>query len=143
MGQDYLEANRRYEGRSRYVHAAMCCLFDYETKLTRYLIEGLQQLPGLKVQGITAADAMQRRVPTVSFTAAGMPSAGIAAALAQRNIFVWSGHNYAVEAAKALGIYDSGGCVRVGPVHYNSIEELDRLLIALEEILARPLKKVL
>jgi cysteine desulfurase family protein (TIGR01976 family) len=143
MAQDYLECNRRYEGRSRYVHAAMHCLFDYETKLTRHLISGLQELPGVKVQGITAADAMRRRVPTVSFTAAGMPSADIAAALAQRNIFVWSGHNYAVEAARALGTYDSGGCVRVGPVHYNSIQELDSLLVALEEILARPLKKAL
>jgi selenocysteine lyase/cysteine desulfurase len=48
-----------------------------------------------------------------------------------------------VEAARALGTYDSGGCVRVGPVHYNSIQELDSLLVALDEILARPLKKAL
>lgn len=137
MAQDYLKSTERYTGRSRYVHAAMCCLFDYETTLARHLIEGLRQLPGVKVHGITGADAMARRVPTVSFTAAGMSSADIAQALAKKNIFVWSGHNYAVEAARALNIYDSGGGVRVGPVHYNSVEELDRLLGALEEILPR------
>jgi cysteine desulfurase family protein (TIGR01976 family) len=136
MAADYIKGNDRYAGRSRYVHAAMCCLFDYETTLARHLLEGLRELPGVKVHGITAADAMKRRVPTVSFTATAVSSADIARALANRNIFVWSGHNYAVEAARALGIYESGGGVRVGPVHYNTIEELDRLLAALDEILS-------
>jgi selenocysteine lyase/cysteine desulfurase len=79
---------------------------------------------------------MMRRVPTVSFTHADLASATIAHALAARNIFVWSGHNYAVEAAKVLGIYDSGGAVRVGPVHYNSPDEVDQVLIALEDIVS-------
>ena len=135
MAQGHIKDNERYLGRSRYVHAAMCCLFEYETTLARHLIEGLRQLPGVRVLGITAADAMKRRVPTVSFTAAGVSSAAIAEALAKKNIFVWSGHNYAVEAARALGIYDGGSGVRIGPVHYNSLEELDRLLTALEDIL--------
>ena len=144
MAQGHRKDNERYAGRSRYVHAAMCCLFEYETTLARHLIDGLRQLPGVRVLGLTAADAMKRRVPTVSFTAAGVSSAAIAEALAKKNIFVWSGHNYAVEAAKALGIYDGGSGVRVGPVHYNSLEELDRLLTALEDILpAQPRKKAL
>jgi cysteine desulfurase family protein (TIGR01976 family) len=144
MAQDYTKSNQRYAGRSRYVHAAMCCLFDYETTLARHLIDGLKQLSGVTVLGITAADAMKRRVPTVSFTAAGVSSSAIAEALAKKNIFVWSGHNYAVEAARALGIYDSGSGVRIGPVHYNSHQELDRLLTALEDILpARRRRKAL
>jgi cysteine desulfurase family protein (TIGR01976 family) len=144
MAQGHRKDNERYAGRSRYVHAAMCCLFEYETTLARHLIDGLRRLPGVRVLGITAADAMKRRVPTVSFTAAGVSSAAIAEALAKKNIFVWSGHNYAVEAVKALGIYDGGSGVRVGPVHYNSLEELDRLLTALEDILpAQPRKKAL
>jgi len=88
------------------------------------------------VQGITAAGRMHWRVPTVSFTHATIQPDAIAMALAERNIFVWSGHNYAVEAADALGILESGGAVRVGPVHYNSIAEIDTLLTALEPILA-------
>ena len=64
-----------------------------------------------------------------------MDPALIAEKLAAQNIFVWSGHNYAVEPAKLLGIYENGGAVRVGPVHYNSIEEIDELIAALEPIL--------
>jgi selenocysteine lyase/cysteine desulfurase len=97
----------------------------------------LQQIPGVRVQGITQPDALQRRVPTVSFTVEHAAPADVARALAERNIFVWSGHNYAVEPAMALGIYEKGGVVRIGPVHYNSIGELDRLLTALEEVLPR------
>ena len=120
--------------RSRNIHAAMDYLFEYEATLARRLVDGLTQIPGVKVQGITAADAMDRRVPTVSFTHNNRKSSFIAEELAKRNIFVWSGHNYAVEAAKTLGIYDSGGVVRVGPVHYNSIDEIDTLLQVVSEL---------
>jgi selenocysteine lyase/cysteine desulfurase len=79
---------------------------------------------------------MDRRVPTVSFTVDDVASDAIAEELAARNIFVWSGDYYAVEVAKSLGIYDAG-VVRIGPVHYNSIAEIDQLLIALDNILPR------
>jgi selenocysteine lyase/cysteine desulfurase len=115
----------------------MRCLFEYETTLAQRLLEGLAQLPGVRVQGIAAAGALARRVPTVSFTVDRQTPAEIAKALARRGVFVWSGHNYAVEPARWLGIYDHGGVVRVGPVHYNSIEEIDRLLAELAEILPR------
>ena len=87
------------------------------------------------MQGITNPEAMHRRVPTVSFTHDKQAPAETARALGERNIFAWNGHNYAIEPAKALGILDSGGAVRVGPVHYNSAEEIDELLNALEDIL--------
>jgi len=137
FASNYQDRNREYEGRRLHVHSAMDCLFDYETGLSSRLIDGLQQLPGARVRGITAKDAMARRVPTVSFTVDGVRPATIAEFLAGKNIFVWSGHNYAVEAAMALGIYDSGGAIRVGPVHYNTKDEVDAILIALDEILPR------
>ena len=133
----YHDQNQKFEGRRLHVHSAMDCLFEYETELSVRLIDGLQQLAGVRVQGITVKDAMARRVPTVSFTVDGVAPASIAESLAQKNIFVWSGHNYAVEAAMALGIYDSGGAIRVGPVHYNTKDEIDAILIALDEILPR------
>ena len=114
----------------------MQVIFDYEQELSSHLVSGLQTLPGVTVQGITAAERMNWRVPTVAFTHASVLPAVIAKTLAERNIFVWSGHNYAVEAAGALGILESGGAVRVGPVHYNSIAEIGTLLAALEPILA-------
>ncbi|MFQ6005226.1 MAG: cysteine desulfurase-like protein [Woeseia sp.] len=137
MAGDFQEQNQQYQGRRRHVHAAMDCLFDYETGLAIHLIDGLQQLPGVRVQGITAKDAMDRRVPTVAFTVDGVAPATIAESLAKRNIFVWSGHNYALEPVKALGIFETGGAVRIGPVHYNNSDEIDALLISLDETLPR------
>jgi len=137
MAADYYEHNQHFDGRCQDLHAAMDFLFDYEAELASHLISGLQQLPGVKIQGISDPSAMRRRVPTVSFTVTGDSPDRIAKALAQDNIFVWSGHNYAVEAASALGIMNSGGVVRVGPVHYNTIDELDQLLASLQTILDR------
>lgn len=137
MAKSFMASNKRYQGRCRAVHAALDYLFDYERSLASHLIRGLRQLPGVRVLGISDDNAMERRVPTVSFVAAGTESAVIAEQLAQRGIFVWSGHNYAVEAARVLGIYDTGGAVRIGPVHYNSVDEADTLLNALNDILPR------
>jgi selenocysteine lyase/cysteine desulfurase len=123
-------------GRPQALRAAMDLLFDYEKELTAHLIDGLLQIDGITVQGITAREGLDRRAPTVSFTHASTSPDHIAESLARQNIFVWSGHNYAVEVAKALGIVDSGGVVRVGPVHYNSVAEIDEFLGALSEILS-------
>lgn len=136
MGGEHVTRNERYPaGRRRFVHAAMDCIAEYEAGLAARLVEGLTRLPGVKVQGITAPEALARRIPTVSFTSATRTPDAIARALAEQGIFVWSGHNYAVECAMALGIYDTGGAVRIGPVHYNGADEIDRLLQALETIL--------
>jgi cysteine desulfurase family protein (TIGR01976 family) len=123
-------------GRRRYLAAALDCLFAYEKGLSRQLLAGLDSIRGISVHGITSEAALDRRVPTVSCTPDKLASAGIAKALAAQNICVWSGHNYAVEAARAIGIYDSGGAVRVGPVHYNSAAEIEHFLLALENVLS-------
>ena len=135
MAQDHAGSWSQFSGRRQHVHAAMELLFNYEKSLAIHLIEGLVGIDGVNIQGIAAADAMYRRVPSVSFTHKNVPPDVIAAALAKQNIFVWSGHNYAVEVAKTLGIYDSGGVVRIGPVHYNSVAEIDELLLTLVPIL--------
>ncbi len=137
MGADYHARYDQFAGRRKYVHAALDCLFAYEQSIAARLVNGLSDLPGVRIHGITAADAMDRRVPTVSFTVDGVRPDTIAEQLAAQNIFVWSGHYYAVEAAKALGIFDSGGAVRIGPVHYNTAAEVDRLLNALDHMLPR------
>ena len=113
----------------------MAAIAEYEQGLSQYLVQGLQSVPGITIHGITANEAMSRRGPTVAFTHERCAPDDIARALAAENIFAWSGHNYAVEVARSLGIYESGGAVRVGPVHYNTIDEIDRLLEALGSIL--------
>lgn len=136
MASDYAGNWSQFSGARQHVHTAMDLLFDYEKDLTRHLIDGLVAIDGVTVQGITSSDALDRRVPTVSFTHDKKSPDAIARALAQQNIFVWSGHNYALEAARLLGIYETGGAVRIGPVHYNSVAEIDELLEALARILA-------
>ena len=136
MAGDSLPRWSQFTGRRQAVHAAMDLLFDYESAISGQLVEGLTAIDGVTVQGITSRDAMKRRVPTVSFTHESVAPDTIAKALAERNIFVWSGHNYAVEVAKTLGLYETGGTVRVGPVHYNSHDEIEALLSALAEIVA-------
>lgn len=134
MAQEHMDRWPHLSGRRQVLRAAMDCLFDYEKSLAVRLIDGLMQLDGVTVQGITAADAIGRRVPTVSFTHSSIAPATIARLLAQQNIFVWSGHNYAIEVAKTLEIYETGGAVRIGPVHYNSCAEIDELLTALATV---------
>ncbi|MBT8086446.1 MAG: cysteine desulfurase-like protein [Gammaproteobacteria bacterium] len=136
MAGEFMPRWSHFEGRRQALHAAMDFLFDHETTLAERLIARLQDIDGVTVQGITATDAMQRRVPTVAFTHSSVTSADIAKALGEKNIFVWSGHNYAVEVARTLGIYDSGGAVRVGPVHYNTVAEIDEFGDALVSIVA-------
>ncbi len=122
--------------RRQLVCAGMQYLSDYELPLTRRLIEGLIALPGVTVHGITSDNALARRVPTVSFTVEGCNPKDISTALARRNIYVWDGHNYAVEPATQLGLMEKGGVVRVGLAHYNTIAEVDRSL----EVIAENLK---
>jgi cysteine desulfurase family protein (TIGR01976 family) len=114
--------------RREQIVAGMDVLLDYEAILGARLVEGLQQIPGVRILGITEPEAMARRVPTVAFVHDRTAPADIARGLAERNIFAWSGHNYALELVRALGIEQSGGAVRLGPVHYNTIDEIDRVL---------------
>ncbi len=136
IGATMSDWSGRDSERRQQLLAGLGLLFDYEKNLAARLITGLQDIAGVRIQGISAADAMDRRVPTVSFTHDRHAPAAIAAALAERNIFAWSGYNFALEVAKALGILESGGAVRIGAVHYNSAAEIDSVLNALEDILA-------
>ncbi len=115
--------------------SALDLLFGYERELADKLVQGLINIDGVRVLGITDEAAMSRRVPTVSFVHERHRPSHIAKALAERNIFAWSGHNYALELARVLDIEKSGGGVRIGPVHYNTLDEIDVLLDALQQIL--------
>jgi cysteine desulfurase family protein (TIGR01976 family) len=78
-------------------------------------------------------DMMDGRVPTFAFKVDGLSPRATAEQLAARGLAVWDGDYYAVEAMAALGLQPDGA-VRAGFVHYNTFEEVDRLLAALTEI---------
>jgi cysteine desulfurase family protein (TIGR01976 family) len=128
---DYLEQFGAGATRPERLRSAWAALAAYEQGLTHTLIEGLQGFKGLKIRGVTSANALHRRVPTVSFTLDGHHPNALAQALAKDNIFVWSGHNYAVEPVTRMGLMESGGVLRVGLTHYNTEAEVGALLDAL------------
>lgn len=128
---EYLEQFGTGETRAKRIASAWNNLADYEHTITRKLIEGLKTFKGLTIRGITSANAMHRRVPTVSFTLDGHHPDAIARAFAKDNIFVWSGHNYAFEPVSRMGLMDKGGVLRIGLAHYNTEAEVDALLSSL------------
>jgi cysteine desulfurase family protein (TIGR01976 family) len=131
----YLEQFGTGATRAARLQSAWARLADYEQGLTLHLIKGLQQFKGLTIRGVTSDNAMHRRVPTVSFTVDGVAPEKIAKHLAADNIFVWSGHNYALEPVKRMGLENKGGVLRVGLAHYNTAGEVDQLLSSLHTAL--------
>ena len=128
---EYLEQFGEGGSRARRIASAWRAMAEYEQMITLQLIEGLRTFKGLTIRGITSANAMHRRVPTVSFTLEGHHPETLAKGFAKDNIFVWSGHNYAIEPVARMGLMDKGGVLRVGLAHYNSAEEVGALLSSL------------
>lgn len=133
---EYLEQFGTGATRAAKLKSAWDVMVSYEHKITAQLIAGLRQVKGLTIRGITSANAMHRRVPTVSFTVDGVHPEKLAKHFARENIFVWSGHNYALEPIKRMGLSDKGGVLRVGLAHYNTATEVDQLLGSLGRALA-------
>jgi len=104
----------------------MSAMQAYESTLSKKLIEIIHSVPGTRIHGVTDLDRLDERVPTVSFTLDGKHPQWIADEMGKKNMYVWDGHNYAIMIVERLGLMDSGGVVRVGPVHYNTADELDQ-----------------
>lgn len=128
FGAEYqAEYMDKFSGRKLFLKQAMAAIRDYEYDLSRALLDILAETPGVKVYGITDTDCLTERVPTVSFTMQGKHPRRIAEELDKHNIYVWDGNYYAVAVTERLGVEESGGMVRVGPVHYNTMAEVERL----------------
>lgn len=133
-GDEYSSQFPGFSGRRLQFKTAMAALSTYERGLVTHLIDGLTRLPGVRIYGITDPAQFAERVPTVIFTLAGHTPRAIAEYLAARHIYVWDGDYYAVAVMERLGLARSGGAVRVGLVHYNTHDEIDRLLDALDSL---------
>jgi cysteine desulfurase family protein (TIGR01976 family) len=120
-------------GRRAALKAAYAGITAYERALVGRLLAGLAELPGVKVWGITDSNRFEQRVPTVALAHQRLRPAELATYLAQRGIFVWHGNFYALPLSEALGL-EPEGLVRIGLLHYNTEEEVQRLLAALAEL---------
>ncbi|OLE33820.1 MAG: cysteine desulfurase-like protein, partial [Ktedonobacter sp. 13_1_20CM_3_54_15] len=121
-----------FSGRALALKQAMAAIEAYELELNHSLLEGFGSIPGLQIRGITSPRSLQQRVPTFSFTLQGWTPRALAEALAAEDINVWDGNFYALAVTERLGLEEKGGLVRVGLAHYNTQNEIDRLVDALE-----------
>lgn len=98
------------------------------------LLTGLQSISGVTVYGPAG---MAGRTPTAAFTIQGVAPLEAAKALAAQKIAVWDGHNYAVEVVESLGLASTGGVVRAGLARYIDLDDVQRLLHAVERLAGR------
>src|SRR6266853_4358995 len=136
---DYLAELGRHcdasvKDRREALQAAYRATHQYETALITRLISGLQTIPGMRIFGITEAKRFDERCSTLSFRLGDHHPTKIAAFLGERGIFTWDGNFYALNLSERLGVEQLGGVLRVGLVHYNTVEEADRLLSGLTEL---------
>ena len=103
----------------------MSVMHQYEQELSKTLIRIIESIPGTRIYGITDLKRLDERVPTVSFTMEGQYPEQLAKAIGNEGIYVWDGHNYALAIVERLGLLEAGGMIRVGPVHYNTVDELN------------------
>ena len=120
--------------------AAFEAIHRHEHALMQPLINGISQIPQLKIYGITDPSAFAWRCPTLAIRAINQTNdttpLALATKLGELGFFTWDGNYYALNLTERLNVESSGGFLRIGLAHYNTAEEVDRLLAALREIAA-------
>ena len=127
------EATGASGDRRAMIAAGYAAASAYEMPLARQLIDELGKIPGVEIYGVANPNRMFERVPTVSIGHAGHRNGDLAQALADQGINVWSGHNYALGLVEQLGLDE--GVLRIGLAHYNTAQEVDRVVGALRTLL--------
>jgi cysteine desulfurase family protein (TIGR01976 family) len=118
--------------------SAFEAIHRHEHALMRRLIAGVKEIPTLKIYGITDPSCFDWRCPTLAIRAVDQTKDTTPLALATKlgdlGFFTWDGNYYALNLTERLDVESSGGFLRIGLAHYNAMEEVDRLLAALREI---------
>jgi selenocysteine lyase/cysteine desulfurase len=116
------------------IEAAYEVIHEHESGLLKKMMSGLQQIPGLKIYGITDPTRFHQRCATLAVRVENYTPLELATKLGERGFFTWDGNYYALNLTEHLDVEKSGGFLRIGLVHYNTVEEVDRLLASLREI---------
>ena len=114
-------------------NAAFELFAEHEANLANLLLDYLRQKPGVRIIGQNRADG--KRAATISLSIEGRSADEIAKRLADQHVGVGYGNFYAVRCVEALGLPADPGVIRISMVHYNTTEEVDRLIAALEEVI--------
>jgi cysteine desulfurase family protein (TIGR01976 family) len=131
-------ANSEAADRRAAIEAAFEAIHNYERGLMNGLIAGLKEIPSLKIYGITDPARYADRCPTLAVRVINQTKdqtpLALATKLGERGFLTWDGNYYALNLTEHLDVEKTGGFLRIGLVHYNTMEEVDRLLEALREI---------
>jgi cysteine desulfurase family protein (TIGR01976 family) len=114
--------------------AAHEAIHAHEQQMTAKMLAGLQAIPGLKLYGIINPQQFDNRCATFVVRIEGHTPLELATKLGERGFFTWDGNYYAMNLTEQLKVEQVGGFLRIGLVHYNTREEVERLLGALREI---------
>ena len=118
--------------------SAFEAIHRHEHSLMNRLINGISQIPQLKIYGITDPSCFDWRCPTLAIRAINQTKDTtplvLATKLGERGFFTWDGNYYALNLTERLNVESSGGFLRIGLAHYNTLEEVERLLVALIEV---------
>jgi cysteine desulfurase family protein (TIGR01976 family) len=114
--------------------AAHEAIHEHERAMTEKMIAGLQTIPGLKLYGITNPQQFDNRCATFVVRIEGHTPLELANKLGEQGFFTWDGNYYAMNLTEQLDVERLGGFLRIGLVHYNTMEEVERLLTAMREI---------
>ena len=114
--------------------AAHKAIHQHERKMMEKMIAGLLAIPGLKGYGITDPRRFDNRGATFAVRIEGHTPLELATKLGERGFFTWDGNYYALNLTEQLDVERLGGFLRIGLVHYNTMEEVENLLKALKEI---------
>jgi cysteine desulfurase family protein (TIGR01976 family) len=130
------ETRSQHSARTRRaaILAAHEAIHQHERKMMEKMIAGLLAIPGLKLYGITDPRRFQNRCATFAVRIEGHTPLELATKLGESGFFTWDGNYYALNLTEQLDVERLGGFLRVGLVHYNTMEEVERLLAALREI---------
>jgi cysteine desulfurase family protein (TIGR01976 family) len=111
--------------------AAYVRIGAHERRLMERMLEGFAGAAGVRLYGITDRRLIEHRCPTFALRIDGRSPRELAQELGEQGIFVWDGNYFALNLSERLGVETDGGFLRVGFVHYNTLEEVDRVLEAL------------
>ena len=137
---DYLaDLGRTYgapdgDGRRAAIVSGFDAIGEHERRLSVRFLDGITEVPGVRLWGVTDRARLAERTPTFAIRLGDQDPLKTASELAERGIYVWDGHYYAITIMERLGLLDTGGAVRIGFCHYHSIEDVDRVLSALAEM---------
>ena len=137
LNQDDCDNRRCSEGNDRIerLNRVFCQIDQYEQQLSLRFLQGIAEIHDLSVVGISNQNMVQHRVPTFSLISRRHLPQTLATRLAQRGIFAWAGNHYALPFTEAADL-EPHGTLRIGALHYNTIQEIDRVIGTLAELVS-------